>query len=69
MASGFITDLFTKIDRPIKKTEKICKRLLHPKSITKKTVPTYAANALPNGRSLNIISYFQFSITKGMGKL
>ena len=34
LASGFITDLFTKIDRPIKKTEKICKRLLHPKSIT-----------------------------------
>ena len=35
LASGFITDFFTKSDRLIKKTEKICKRLLHPKSITK----------------------------------
>ena len=34
MASGMITDLFTKNNRPIKKSETICKRLLHPKSIT-----------------------------------
>ena len=30
-----ITDLFTKNNKPIKKTETICKRLLHPISITK----------------------------------
>ena len=33
-ASDLITALLTKNNRPIKKTEQICKRLLHPKSIT-----------------------------------
>ena len=47
LASGFITDLFTKIDRPIKKTEKIYKRLLHPKSITNKFFDFYSYSHIP----------------------
>ena len=66
LASGFITDLFTKIDRPIKKTDEICNGHYTPKLLerTKQAVCTilYKSN-------FHALFSYLFRNEKSVGKI